>query len=201
MLTLEQARQANAANVEMRPPASGSGPWSVFFGSFVIQGWHEPGRYTQYAHVDWVNPRIPYHAPKETIDEQGRLTGDLLHSPMLRTSVGEYRKSGAAAFMRAGEVIAETGMTGCGWGQRCYDFARFDEDGRPDFRGTNYPYYSSPHLHFLVGGRRAPKTRELKRFDPFGIEGNAAAGYPPSRSQWHVRMSAAKHQPLWLPQG
>lgn len=196
-LSRGQALEKNPVNEDINPPDDEQ-EWEVFFGSYVIQGWHSNGRYTQYAHVDWVVPAIPYYPP-ETIRNDGNETGDLKHSSFLRALVSEYRKPGAAAFIKAGDVIAELGMTGCGWGQRCYDFAVLGADGRPDFRGVNYTYYLEPHLHFAAFGR-APRTRTPKTFDPFGIYGQFDEGYPKSRGQWHQRQPSAKHQPLWLNQ-
>lgn len=122
------------------------------------------------------------------------------HSPMLRASVSEYRKPGVAVFVKAGEVIAEVGMTGCGWGRPCYDFARFDAAARPDFHGVDYPYYTSPHLHFAVFGRRAPHSRNGRALDPFGIYGTYEEGYPIKRSYWNRKANNAKHAPLWTDQ-
>lgn len=198
-LSAEQVREANPANGDISPPP-GAGLHNVYFGSYVIQGWHGNGRYTQYAHVDWVNPDIPYYPPTEVVDESGNKTGDLKHSPMLRVSVAEYKKPGVAVFIKAGTVIGEVGMTGCGWGSRCYDFARFDSQGRPDFRAAGYTYYTEPHLHFATFGKRAPRTRNAVLIDPFGIYGEASEGYPSSRQQWHVRQARAEHDPLWLEQ-
>jgi hypothetical protein len=200
LLSMEQAQRGKAHNIDLRPPEPGNGPWPIYFGSFVIQGWHGRGRYTQYAHVDWVDERIPYHPPIEITDGQGRPAGNLQHAAILRAPVRQYREPGVAAFIRAGEVIGEVGMTGCGWGRRCYDSARFDENGRPDFRVVDYTYYTAPHLHFLVCGRRAPRTRQARRFDPFGIEGDIGAGYPANRKHWHERTPSAKYDPLWLPE-
>lgn len=196
-LSLSEALETNPANKNINPPDD-INEWEVFFGSYVIQGWHGKGRYTQYAHVDWVNPDIPFYRPQEVIDEQGHKTGDLKHSQMLRAPVAQYRKPGVATFIRAGEVIAEVGMTGCGWGKRCYDFAKLNNDGRPDFRGVDYTYYTEPHLHFAAFGRRAPYTRNAKLIDPFGIYGDMNAGYPKQRSQWQIRQPKAQHGPLWL---
>jgi murein DD-endopeptidase MepM/ murein hydrolase activator NlpD len=198
-LSRKQALSGNPSNRDLNPPGE-TGEWPVWFGSFVIQGWHGNGRYTQYAHVDWIAPKIPYYPPVEVEDQEGNRTGDLKHSPMLKTVVSDYRKPGVAAFVTAGEVIGEVGMTGCGWGRRCFDSARFDQLGSPDFRGTDYTYYTEPHLHFAAFGRRAPRTRTAKPFDPFGIYGELSDGYPVDQAQWHVRQPGAKHQPLWLPQ-
>jgi len=191
------AKAARAVGQDINPPTS-DGEWPVYFGSFVVQGWHGRGRYTQSAHVDWVNPAIPYYPPVEVKDEHGRPSGDRRHSPMLRATVAEYRRPGAAAFLKAGEVIAEVGMTGCGWNKPCYDFARFEANGRPDFRGVSYPYYTTPHLHFAVFGRRASRGRNAPAFDPFGIYGTFNDGYPASRADWSRAMPNAKHAPLWL---
>lgn len=160
------------------PP--GDGPWPVYFGSFVIQGWHPNGRYTQYAHVDWVNPAIPYYAP--TTEDNG----DIVYSRFLRAPVAEYRKSDKAVWLKAGEIIGEVGMTGCGIGKRCYSFAKLGRGGRPDFRNTDYFYYTNPHLHFMVFSARAnSKARTPKQiWDPFGVYDVAGDKYPKNRSQW-----------------
>lgn len=196
-LSMGQALKGNPLNKDLRPPAH-HGEFEVYFGSYVIQGWHTHGRYTQYAHVDWASPEIPYYPPKAIKDDQGTLTGDLQHADILRAPVAEYRKPNVAAFIRAGEVIGEVGMSGCGWGRRCYDFAKFDLNGRPDFRGVNYTYYTEPHLHFMVFGKRVPYRRVPSEFyDPFGVYGLAGGDYPPSRAQWQRKAPAAKHAPLW----
>ena len=196
-LSKQALLQINPNNKDVNPPDN-TNEWEIFYGSYVIQGWHGKSRYTQYAHIDWAVPSIPYYPPIEAIDENGNKTGDLKHSKILRAYVDEYRKPGVAVYIKAGEVIAEVGMTGCGWGKRCYDFAKFDDKGRPDFRGADYNYYSEPHLHFVTFGRRARNTRNSTPIDPFGIYGDMNGGYPKRRSQWHIRQPNAKHEPLWL---
>lgn len=198
-LSLDQALKGNPRNTDLNPPGK-KGAYKLYFGTFLIQGWHTRGRYTQYGHIDWANPEIPYYPPEVEHDEHGKATGNLKHSTMLRASVDDYHKPGIAAFIRAGEVIAEVGMTGCGWNKRCYDTAKFDRARRPDFRHANYTYYTEPHLHFVAFGRRAPYTRDAHRFDPFGIYGEMDAGYPKTRAQWPKQQPQAKHQPLWLAQ-
>lgn len=171
----------------------------VYYGSYMVQGWHTNGRYTQYAHVDWVNPQIRYYSPVTVKDKDGKPTGDLRHNAVLRAPVARYRKRGAASFMRAGEVIGEVGMTGCGLGETCYSAAKFMDDGRPDFRGVNYTQYTEPHLHFVTFAGREPRSRQARLVDPFGIYGQAEDGYPIKLSRWHKRQPQAKHHPLWLP--
>lgn len=199
-LSRKSALKGNPRNTDLRPPAD-EGEFPIYFGSYVIQGWHGKGRYTQYAHVDWVNPKIPYHPPIEMKGEDSQPTGDLAHSTVLRAPVDEYRQPAVAVKLKAGEVIAELGMTGCGWGGRCLDFAKTGEDGRPDFRGVDYTYYTEPHLHFMTFGRRAPKTRKpLAVWDPFGLYRQVDGGYPDPVREWSVEPRAAQHAPLWLPQ-
>ena len=195
LIGLKEATAGNAYAQHLNPPP-GNGPWPGYFGSFVVQGWHTRGRYSQFAHVEWVNPKIPFYAPEDAVDEDGKKTGDLKHSHVLRLPVDEYRK--IATFVRAGEIIAESGMTGMGWGERTWEKAKFDKAGRPDFRGVNYYYYDEPHLHFSVFGRRAPRSRTPQMFDPFGLYGDVSAGYPKSIEDWPKRQPGAKHQPLWL---
>lgn len=198
LLSRAQALETNPANKDINPPP-GEGEFPLYLGGYTIQGWHGNGRYTQYIHVDWVDPAIPYYPLRQVRNERGEATGDLNNSPMLRANVAEYRKPGVAAFIKAGAVIAEVGMTGCGWGTRCYDFAKLGPGGRPDFRGTDYTYYTEPHLHFNVFGRRSPRTRNATLIDPFGIYGESTAGYPRHPSHWHLKLPHAVHQPLWLP--
>lgn len=171
----------------------------IYRGGLVLQGWHNNGRYTQYWHLDWVNPRIPYVPPHEEYDALGQKTGNLLAPRVLLAPVAEYLKPGVAAFVRAGELIAVTGASGCGWGSRCYDFARFDPAGRPDFRGARYYHYTEPHLHFAVLSQIMPRSRQFRAYDPFGIYDVVTAGYPAHMRQWPERMPAAVHDPLWLP--
>ncbi len=195
-LTTDQAVRLNPKNTLLNSPPDKNG--SIYFGSYVVQGWHQPGRYTQYAHVDWVNPAIPYNPPVEVKDEKGNPTGDLKHSNTLRDPVSTYRQPNHAAWIKKGEVIAETGMTGCGWGRRTYDFAKFDSRMRPDFRTSDYYFYTGPHLHFVVLGPRVPRTRTARAYDPFGIYGQLDVGYPIDVRSWSRRQTRAKHRPLWL---
>lgn len=196
-LSYDQALKLNPSNTDIVPPAK-TGDWPIYFGGYTVQGWHTRGRYTQNLHVDWVNPAIVYHPPSKEMDEQGKPTGNLEYSPILRAKVDDYRQPQNSTFIRQGTVIAEVGMTGCGWGKPCYDYAQFEVDGRPNFRGVDYPYYTSPHLHFVVFGQRAPYTRIPKRYDPFGIYGQVNAGYPKRVAQWNIKQPRAKHIPLWI---
>lgn len=197
-LSLDSALRGNPHNTDLRPPAK-TGEFSIFFGSYVIQGWHGHGRYTQFAHVDWVNPKIPFHKSVDLKDKDGKPTGDLAFSLVLRATVSEYRKKSVAVKLKAGEVIGELGMTGCGWGKRCFDFAKIGKDGRPDFRGADYTYYTEPHLHMMVFGRRTPQRRRPSViWDPFGLYGQVDAGYPQKIDGWSKKQPGSKHQPLWL---
>ncbi|TAK89223.1 hypothetical protein EPO04_03970 [Patescibacteria group bacterium] len=197
-LSLEGALKGNPRNTDLKAPA-GKGEFPIFFGSYVIQGWHGKGRYTQFAHVDWVNPKIPFYKSVELKDEQDKPTGDLAFSPVLRAVVSEYRKPSVAVKLKAGEVIGELGMTGCGWGQRCMKFAKIGKDGRPDFRGMDYTYYTEPHLHFMTFGKRVPRSRKPSAiWDPFGLYGQYDGGYPQAVKDWGNKLEGAKHNPLWL---
>jgi murein DD-endopeptidase MepM/ murein hydrolase activator NlpD len=186
--SLAEAKAGNPHNRDFRPPQHGQ-RWPIYYGSFVVQGWHGRGRYTQYAHLDAVDPHIPYYPPSES--EQG----DLHFSPTLRASVREYGSGRIGAWLKAGDRIGVVGMTGCGWGARCYDAASFDAADRPDFSRADYTYYTSPHLHFMVFGARRPRSRKPSAFwDPFGIYGDLYSGYPDHRSEWSAEAGA-----LWLP--
>jgi hypothetical protein len=68
--SLAEAKAGNPHNRDFRPPQHGQ-RWPIYYGSFVVQGWHGRGRYTQYAHLDAVDPHIPYYPPSES--EQGDL--------------------------------------------------------------------------------------------------------------------------------
>ncbi len=200
LLSLEAAQQGNPRNADLQLPAGASetDELPIFFGSYVVQIWHERGRYTQYAHLDGVAAEIPYHRPVQVEDEDKKPTGDLSFSPNLRLPVRQLRTSAVTRFVRRGQVIGWTGMTGCGWGGRCYDRARFDADGKPDFRGVEYPYYTSPHLHFMVFGPRAPRNRTPHLFDPFGLYSDASGRYPHRVADWGNTSSHAQHHSLWL---
>lgn len=167
MLSLADARRLNTSNPDLNPPEPGDGPWSVYFGSYVIQGWHGRGRYIQYAHIDYAIESIPYYP--SVVSEN---SGNYYHHPVLQAPVTGYKKPGVAVFIRQGEVIGWAGSTGCGCGRRCIDDAIMTSGGRPDFRQVNYTYYDGPHLHFMVFGRRAAKTRKpIATWDPFGLYG------------------------------
>lgn len=184
LISLAQAQQHSSID-KLRLP-SGDGPWPAWYGSFVLQIWHGSGRYTQYAHIDWVDERIPYFAP--TVQDNA----DLKHHPILRAPLNEYRRQ--AIKVKKGQVIAVSGMTGCGWGQRCYETADFNKHGRPDFRGSDYTYWDQSHLHFVVMGQRAGKARKPRYiWDPFGIYGDNQEKYPTLKKDW-PRLS----QTLWL---
>lgn len=179
----------------IRPPDKSNGPWSVYYGSYVIQGWHGKGRYTQFAHVEWANESIPYYPPTHVEDGDKKKTGDLAHNQIMQATVTEYRQ-GAAKFLKAGSVIGVVGSAGCGWGRRAYDDAKFAKDGRPDFRNGKYTYWCEPHLHFMVFGQRRPRSRKPSYlWDPFGIYGQIDAGYPAELRQWHTLPHS-----LWLKQ-
>lgn len=196
-LTLSDAKKGNPRNIHLSAPKGGDK--NIYFGSFVVQGWHTKGRYTQFAHVDWVSPKIPYHPPIVLKDDNGEPMGNLIHSPALRSTVNKYRDPSLAVFIKKGELIAEVGMTGCGWGQPCYSFLDNELNQRPDFRGVDYTYYTSPHLHFMVFGNRTPKKRRpIQFFDPFGIYGDLSAGYPKSIKNWKFAQPGSEHKPLWL---
>jgi murein DD-endopeptidase MepM/ murein hydrolase activator NlpD len=151
--------------------------WPAWYGSFVVQIWHGQGRYTQLAHVDWVREDIPYFAP--TVTEKG----DLSHNQILRATVDELRQVGR--FVKQGEVVAQVGMTGCGWGMRSFEFAEVAADGRPDFRSSHYWYWDQPHLHFMVFGARRGKARRPESvWDPFGLYSNDRQQYPMHCGQW-----------------
>ena len=181
-LSLAEAKQGNPRNLDLRPPHDSGTRWPIYFGSMVVQGWHGSGRYTQFAHLDWVEPSIRYY--QSEVQENG----DLKPNYILRAPVSKLRRKGVASWLPAGTLLGVTGMTGCGWGERCYDTAKLGKDGRPDFRGVDYTYYTGPHLHFMVFGRRSNgKARTPLRFwDPFGIYKDITGGYPTGpQTTWH----------------
>jgi len=189
LLSVSKAIDQNPEGADIHSPAK-SGSWPIYFGGYVVQGWHGNGRYTQYMHIDWSNPKIPYYPPIK------KDNGDLAYDPILRSSVSNYRNTGQAVFLKAGEVIGRVGMTGCGWDQRCYESANFGKSDRPDFSQSDYNYYTNPHLHFMVFGRRVPRSRNTSVvWDPFGVYGMAPGNYPGHKSQWHTQTNG-----LWLSQ-
>lgn len=192
LVTLEQIKKANPARDYKLPNTPQ--PWQVYYGSLVVQIWHSHGRYTQYAHLDWINPEIPYYPPV-----RDKKTGDWEHNPMRVATVDKYRDRRNAAFIKAGDVIGETGMTGCGLGLPCYGTSLSETD----YTNHEYTYYSSPHLHFVVFGRRAPYTRVAKVWDSFGVYSVAGKAYPTRVGEWAswYRINrTTRHRSLWLPQ-
>lgn len=176
-------KQAEAVNnsSDLSYP-SAKQPWTAYFGSYTIQGWHGQGRYTQYGHLDWVDETIPYFARLKKAGCRRPEADDLLFDPIFRAPVKDFRSK--AAFLKKGQVLGVSGATGIGWNERTYDKANFNHDGRPDFRGANYTHYDAPHLHFMVFGRRYGKKRSVKDFwDPFGIYGTIK-DYPRNISAW-----------------
>jgi hypothetical protein len=189
-LSLVEAKQGNPRNLDLCPPADGGERWPIYFGSMVVQGWHPAGRYTQLAHLDWVEPAVKYYPP------EAQENGDLKPNQVLRAPVSQFRSKRVASWLKAGTLLGVTGMTGCGWGKRCYDARRLGKDGRPDFRNVDYTYYTSPHLHFMVFGRRsnAKARTPLAFWDPFGIYKDITGGYPTGASATWGRLPKS----LWL---
>ena len=137
----------------------------VYFGAgLVVQIWHERGRYTQYGHLHSCSEHIPFFAP--------RVEQDFIHPDKLRVPVSEYPR--IAYKIRTGEPVGAVGMTGMGKGRRTYeDWAA----------GREYAQYEPDHLHFVVCGRRAPRSRKAETYDPFGIYGTAKE-YPGDTKTW-----------------
>lgn len=179
LLGLKTAKEGNFYNEDIMPPVNDkAGEWPIWFGGLFIQGWHKNGMYTQYGHLDFVEPLIPYYPPAISSD-------NLLYSEVLKINPNQYRKIDVAAYIKAGTPIGRTGMTGMGWGPRSYDFAAIGKDERPDFTTAKYTYYNSPHLHFAVFGPRDEITSEpAKYYDPFGVYGTLHAAYPKHINEW-----------------
>lgn len=187
-LSVAKARKNNPIYANINPPQK-TGTWPIYFGAYTVQGWHGHGRYTQYLHLDSTNKKIPYYKP--TIDKESK---EIQNSDILRVTVDTYKKSAKAVFLTKGESIGNAGMTGCGWGKPSYDYAKFLPDGRPDFSEVDYPYYTNPHLHFAVFGKRVPRSRNtVKMYDPFGIYGVAGQRYPKLSTDWSKLPNS-----LWL---
>jgi len=141
----------------------------VYYGSgLMIQIWHGKGRYTQYLHLDSIDPSIPYYWPQEK-------EGHLLNAPELRSSVAQYGKEVPALKVRAGQYIGTVGCTGLGLGNSTYQLWKAGD--------LNYETWDNPHLHLTVCGKRSPKTRNAERWDPFGIYGHAK-DYPKDVRSW-----------------
>jgi murein DD-endopeptidase MepM/ murein hydrolase activator NlpD len=176
LVSVKKAKAGNPYSEELRPPAK-NGEWPIWFGGLFIQGWHKNGMYTQYGHLDWVDPLIPYYPPSahET---------NLLYSEVLKIDPHEYKKPEVAVFLKAGTPIATTGMTGMGWGPRSFDFAALDKNERPDFSTAQYTHYTSPHLHFAIFGPRDSSGEPTEYFDPFGVYGTLSDAYPTKLSDW-----------------
>lgn len=186
LLDVQTAKEGNFYSEDIKPPGK-KGAWQIWFGGLFIQGWHKNGLYTQYGHLDFVEPNIPYYPPAEN----GK---NLLYSEILKVAPEQYAKIEVATFLKAGTPLGKTGMSGMGWGPRSYDFAKVGKDERPDFSGVNYTYYNSPHLHFAVFGPRDEITHEpVRYYDPFGIYGTLHAAYPKHVAEWSTLKNA-----LWL---
>lgn len=176
LVSVKEARAGNPYSKELRPPAK-SGRWPIWFGGLFVQGWHRNGTYTQYGHLDWVDSLIPYYPPSAH-------KTNLLYSEVLKIDPHEYQKPEVAVFLKAGTLIAKSGMTGMGWGPRSFDFAAIDNDDRPDFSTAQYTHYTSPHLHFAVFGPRNSNGEPTEYFDPFGVYGTLNDAYPAELSDW-----------------
>ena len=148
-------------------------------GGLLIQVWHGRGRYTQYLHLERVNAGIPLSSPIHRAD--GSVVPNIR---ALRAAVSGYPRMRTARYVRRGDVIGYVGCTGLGWGAPTYTSWR---------RGVAYRSWDKPHLHFTVLGRRAPRTREAQRVDPFGVYGRASR-YPRKPTRWPMRSRS-----LWLP--
>lgn len=185
LISVENAMRHTPKGLLSIPDLPGNA-WPAWYGSYVVQIWHGRGRYTQLAHVDWVKEDIPFFPP--SISDNG----DLIHNRVMRAPVAEIKRAGK--FVKRGQVVAQVGMTGCGWGKRSYEFAEVAAGGRPDFRGADYWYWDQPHLHFMVfGTRRGKKRVPAHTWDPFGLYGDISAPYPQRRELWPTLPGS-----LWL---
>lgn len=120
------------------------------------------GLYSQFCHLDEVLvPKTPFECK---ITPQG-----VLPSPKLRMLPGEFNNRNAV-WVEAGEPIATSGISGCGWGKSSYSYVSLTETRAPNFSNIWIPHWSDPHAHHLMGMRH-PFTRQMAIIDPFGNYG------------------------------
>lgn len=134
-------------------------PVGYSYGNFVQIYHPQVDRYTQYGHLDSINPKIPFTKPRLLKD--GRLWpyGHKIDPQ----KYPEYKR---AVWIERGEVIGYVGDTGLSWGYQDYPT-------RPD--PDKFPSWDEPHLHFEEFSRDKQKRKIQK--DPYDLY-QQASEYP-----------------------
>ncbi|HEU5187814.1 MAG TPA: hypothetical protein VFT87_04915 [Candidatus Saccharimonadales bacterium] len=183
-LNLATALQLNPREKRIRPE-DGDQELPLRLGAgLILQIVRETGSLIQLDHLQELAPNIPYMPPKVRGE-------DFLPSPALRLPMRQYRR--LATWVRAGQLIGYSGMTGCSWGEAsCFSYQR--EMDPPIFTGTGYTYWSNPHVHLTVCSSRAWLTRNTVAFCPYGI-GGTVDQYPRDAT---LRFGKGRvHHSLW----
>lgn len=119
------------------------------YGKFVLV-WHPlPGLFTCYAHLEEIDPSIPFVAPRQAREKFG--------SPMLAMSPDDFVRHGLA--VEPGQAIGAVGDSGCSWG-----YAE-TPDRRPD--PEEFPSWDETHLHFELFSKPGRRGRKSARYDPY----------------------------------
>lgn len=148
---------------------------------YFVQIYHpETKRYTLYAHLEKVDPKIPYSPAR-------RLKSGNITPSNIKVSPDSMPKHFRFVWVERGEKIGEVGDSGLCWG---YD----DFPSRPD--SQQFPSWDEFHLHFEEVARDEKGTKRAPR-DPYDIYW-LAEKYPSSnlpqnlknlgpRSLWKLR--------------
>lgn len=155
----------------------------IYFGAgLMIKIFHPNGWCTLYGHLHRLGRELidasVYYPPIQEVD------GGFI-SKNISVSQNEVGRNVKALPVKAGQVIAYSGITGMGWGRPTYaDW----------LAGKPYEVCDEEHLRFQVSFSELNKKDEYESIDPFGMYKQNLA-YPGLNEDWSLLADS-----LWLPE-
>lgn len=185
-ISYQAALDANPQEQDIQPHrGSMTAKQAQYGGCGLIAQITEPtSRWTsQLCHLDRLLVKAPFEC---TVTATG-----VSPTTKLRMHLHELNEHNAL-WVEAGQPIATSGISGCGWGRPSYSYVTFSATKAPNFTNVALSRWSNPHVHHMFGLRHQV-SRTMAPLDTLGHYG--------TRDDYNFErrlQRGRKHHSLWV---